>query len=259
MKKVCIIIRAYNRLEYTIQAISHIIRNTEYPNYEILVVNNGSQDGTEQWLNWVSQNSPFYSGKVRYAHLPQNKGDWGGLVHGATLTDAEYVMQVDNDILVPYMVEYFNVAEKPDISSFYLNPQYKWLNILVELIEKTNYRVVMCKRMGVKTSLDALSEAIYAKVSINKDCEANIKVYGISRPVACFITRRTELIEFAKKFPDITGTQTKFEFAKFVNKKVGKTDFITCLQMEGYTGRESDNYIQKKKYPQDNKNCWEFI
>ena len=259
MKKVCIIIRAYNRLEYTIQAISHIIRNTEYPNYEILVVNNGSQDGTEQWLNWVSQNSPFYSEKVRYAHLPQNKGDWGGLVHGATLTDAEYVMQVDNDILVPYFVENINGSKKPDISSSYLISLNKWLGILVELIEKTNYRVVMCKRLGIKTRLDALSEPIAMRMKVLNGYEVDVCVYDVSRPVACFITRRTELIEFAKKFPDITGTQTKFEFAKFVNKKVGKTDFITCSQMEGYTGRENDNYIQKNKYPQDNKNCWEFI
>ena len=259
MKKVCIIIRAYNRLEYTIQAISHIIRNTEYPNYEILVVNNGSQDGTEQWLNWVSQNSPFYSEKVRFIHSEKNLGDWGGLVHGAALTDAEYVMQVDNDILVPYMVKNINMAEKPDISSFYLNPQFKWLDILVELIEKTNYRVIMCKRLGVKTNLEPLSKTISTKIKAFNDYEANVNVYDVSRPVACFITRRNELIEFAKKFPNITGTQTKFEFAKFVNKKVGKTDFIICLQMEGYTGREMDNYIQKKKYPQDNKNCWEFI
>jgi len=51
MKKVSMIIRAYNRLEWTIETLSSIISTTDYDNYEIILVNNNSQDGTTQWLD----------------------------------------------------------------------------------------------------------------------------------------------------------------------------------------------------------------
>ena len=48
MEKVSLIMRAYNRLEYTIETLSNIIENTVYDNYEIIIINNNSSDGTAQ-------------------------------------------------------------------------------------------------------------------------------------------------------------------------------------------------------------------
>ena len=49
MKKVSIITRCYNKLEYTIRCIESVARNTEYDNYEHIIVNNNSNDGTTEW------------------------------------------------------------------------------------------------------------------------------------------------------------------------------------------------------------------
>ncbi|MFC0212897.1 glycosyltransferase [Paenibacillus chartarius] len=45
-----IVIATFNKLEYTQQCIESIRRYTEYGTYEIIVVDNNSQDGTRAWL-----------------------------------------------------------------------------------------------------------------------------------------------------------------------------------------------------------------
>ena len=82
MKLVSIIIRTYNRLEYTIETLNSILNNTSYENYEIIIINNNSSDGTTQWLDWVSKNSPFYANKFKHIKMETNVGDWAGMVEG---------------------------------------------------------------------------------------------------------------------------------------------------------------------------------
>lgn len=56
MGKVSIIIRTYNRLEYLMQTL-YSIEKSKYKNYEVIIVNNNSQDGTKEWLSWMKENS----------------------------------------------------------------------------------------------------------------------------------------------------------------------------------------------------------
>ena len=98
--KISVIIRCFNRLEYSIQCIQSVIDNTQYPNYDIIVVNNHSLDGTKEWLNWICNYSNRYS-HMRSLHLEENLGDYGGLVRGFEETDSEFIVKLDNDIIVP--------------------------------------------------------------------------------------------------------------------------------------------------------------
>lgn len=50
MNNVSIIILTYNNLDYNIQCIQSIREYTEKDSYEIIVVDNGSTDGTREWL-----------------------------------------------------------------------------------------------------------------------------------------------------------------------------------------------------------------
>lgn len=50
MSKVSIVILMYNNLDYNIQCIESIRQYTEKGTYEIVVVDNGSTDGTREWL-----------------------------------------------------------------------------------------------------------------------------------------------------------------------------------------------------------------
>lgn len=51
MNNVSIIILTYNNLDYNIQCIQSIREYTQKETYEIIIVDNGSTDGTREWLN----------------------------------------------------------------------------------------------------------------------------------------------------------------------------------------------------------------
>ena len=100
MEKVSIITRAYNKLEYTIKCIDSVGRNTLYGNYEHIIINNNSDDGTKEWLDWITQNGMSYFKKVKAFHMDINHGDWGGMLKGLDLVseESEYNVQMENDI-----------------------------------------------------------------------------------------------------------------------------------------------------------------
>jgi GT2 family glycosyltransferase len=50
-----IVVVTYNNLAYTQLCIESILRNTEYPNYEIIVVDNNSSDDTPDYLHALEQ------------------------------------------------------------------------------------------------------------------------------------------------------------------------------------------------------------
>jgi GT2 family glycosyltransferase len=50
---VSIIIPVYNKIKLTHACIKSILQNTKYPSYEIIIVNNGSNDDTEEYLDSI--------------------------------------------------------------------------------------------------------------------------------------------------------------------------------------------------------------
>lgn len=104
MAKVNIIIRAFNRLEYTSLTIREIERLAGYNDYKIIIIDNNSTDGTGQWLKSLEIEG-FY--KIKPIYSKENLGDFGGTKLGYQNldSDCEYTMQWDNDC--PPVTEYF--------------------------------------------------------------------------------------------------------------------------------------------------------
>lgn len=96
MARVNIIIRAFNRLEYTSLTIREIDRLAGYDNYKIIVIDNASSDGTTQWLKSLMVEGYY---KIKPIFLTENSGDFGGTKIGYDNldSDCEYTMQWDND------------------------------------------------------------------------------------------------------------------------------------------------------------------
>ena len=223
-KSVAILTRAYNRLEYTIRTINSVKENTKHSNYKHIIVDNGSTDGTREWLTWIQKlQSPWFENVVPFLN-PENSGDWGGMVVGAKklAKNFDYIVQLDNDISV--------------------SPG--WLSALIETLEATNVDSVMLKRSGVKNSIKT-SNKRQIKISENR----SISVVDVPFVVACYITKSSFFFKVCDKIIRCR------DFGKLLKKRCSKITNINCYHIDGWEPKKK-TYIQHKKYPKS-KMTWE--
>ena len=219
-KKVSLITRAYNRLEYTIKCIDSIKKTTNYDNYEHIIVNNNSSDGTKEWINWITESSIEFFKHVRGLHYDQNLGDWGGLLDASKYVaqDSEYFVQLDNDVEV-------------------LDPD--WLHKMIYLLENTDHKIVQLKRGGVKT---VINPSKLDKIYWN----AEELIFGkIDRPVACFMLKTKD---FKDLYPQLHNTgfyDGKTKLSRLLGGTV-KLVTVRCNVMDVYT---KEQYLNYEKYP----------
>ena len=95
--KLSIIMRTWNRIEYTIRSIVSIYEKSGLnPNfYEIIVVDMGSTDGTREWLTSATFDG-FYP--IVPVLLDENVGDGLGMQEGIKKAAGYFIAQHDNDI-----------------------------------------------------------------------------------------------------------------------------------------------------------------
>jgi GT2 family glycosyltransferase/CDP-glycerol glycerophosphotransferase (TagB/SpsB family) len=106
---VSIIIPVFNNLHLTQNCFQSILANTDYPNYEIIFVDNASTDGTAEWLKSIE--SPC----VKCIYNSENVGFVRACNTGANHASGDYLLFLNNDTVV----------------------KEGWLKPLVEFAEKT--------------------------------------------------------------------------------------------------------------------------
>lgn len=89
MKKVSVIIPNYNGMQYVKRCLDSLMVQT-LTDWEILFVDNGSQDGSRQL---VEKEYP----RVKVITLPENQGFCGAVNAGIRAAEAEYVVLLNND------------------------------------------------------------------------------------------------------------------------------------------------------------------
>ncbi|MHC8440596.1 MAG: glycosyltransferase [Candidatus Eutrophobiaceae bacterium] len=97
---ISIVILSWNNLGLTQKCLSSIELFSDYPSLEIIVVDNGSIDGSREWLeSWVTQESS--SGHLRKTILNnENRGYPAGCNQGARIAQGEYLTLLNNDTYV---------------------------------------------------------------------------------------------------------------------------------------------------------------
>jgi glycosyltransferase involved in cell wall biosynthesis len=91
-----IIIPCWNQLEFTRHCIAAVVRHTRAP-WELIVVNNGSTDGTEDYLSGVQDAAPV---PVTVIGNAENRGFPAAINQGLEAARGEYLVLLNNDVVV---------------------------------------------------------------------------------------------------------------------------------------------------------------
>ena len=95
-KKVSIVIVCLNQLAYTRQCVRSIVDNTQGVDYELILVDNASTDGTAEYMDHLERS---YSG-VQVVHNDRNLGFGAGNNRGFKAATGDYVCCLNNDTIV---------------------------------------------------------------------------------------------------------------------------------------------------------------
>ncbi len=93
--KVSIVVLTYNNLKYNKLCIESILEKTAYPNYELIIVDNNSTDGTRDFLKEL-KNNPKIKVILNNANLGFAKGNNIGIKN----SDGDHVILLNNDTVV---------------------------------------------------------------------------------------------------------------------------------------------------------------
>jgi len=95
--KVSVITITYNNLDYNKAFLDSILNKTAYANYEVVIVDNLSVDGTREWLQEVKErNDP----RIKVILNDKNSGFAGGNNIGIQAAEGDYILLLNNDTLV---------------------------------------------------------------------------------------------------------------------------------------------------------------
>jgi GT2 family glycosyltransferase len=94
---ISILIVSYNNLDYTRACLESIFRNTLYPNYEVIVIDNASTDGSAEYLTAVASKWP----QLRVMLNDTNGGFAAANNQGAQAARGETLVLLNNDTVVP--------------------------------------------------------------------------------------------------------------------------------------------------------------
>lgn len=87
-----IILLCYNKIELTFQCLRSLLREVDFNDTEIIVVNNGSTDETKQVLS-------HFDGYLRLVNIDKNIGCFAGNNQGARHARGKYLIFLNNDTL----------------------------------------------------------------------------------------------------------------------------------------------------------------
>ncbi|KKN20006.1 hypothetical protein LCGC14_0939990 [marine sediment metagenome] len=230
MPKVSIITRARNRLEYTIRCVDAVIRCTDKEDYEHLVINQLSSDGTRQWLDWIGRYGGEWFSHVRAIDLDRNAGDWGGMLIGIEYAKGQYVVQLDNDIVV--------------------SPG--WLGTLLEVLDGTEYGTVQPNRKG--SGLNALP--VDGSTEFVRPDGTVLQLGRRKVATGCYLCA-------AQDVRDARSRQPPRNCRMLTRNVAGGACMIMDLYVEELDGSDTESdrsrFLQQRKYPRTSPQIWETL
>jgi poly-beta-1,6-N-acetyl-D-glucosamine synthase len=78
------------------ETLEYLLLKQDYPDFEVIAINDGSADGTGRILDSLASKYP----RLRVIHLAQNQGKALALTTGALMTRNEFLLCIDSDALL---------------------------------------------------------------------------------------------------------------------------------------------------------------
>lgn len=131
--KVSLIVPCHNEGDNVRETIMNLL-NHDYPDFEVIAVNDGSKDNTGQILDEML---PLHD-KLRVVHLAQNQGKAVGLNTAALMADSEFLICIDGDALLhrqaaKWMMSHFQSS--PRVGAVTGNPRIRTRSTLLGKIQ----------------------------------------------------------------------------------------------------------------------------
>lgn len=98
MPRVSVIILTFNNLDLTKACLDSVLSRSDYPNLEVIVVDNASTDGTPAYLQEFGQSHP----QVRMVLNSDNLGFAAGNNVGLSIATGDYLVVLNNDTVVTH-------------------------------------------------------------------------------------------------------------------------------------------------------------
>lgn len=96
LPSVSVIILAYNNLEFSRACIESVLKHTQYPDFEIIIVDNGSSDGSIEYFREMGNRHSV----ITVVRNEENLGFAGGNNIGIDVATGEIVILLNNDTYV---------------------------------------------------------------------------------------------------------------------------------------------------------------
>lgn len=130
--KVSVVVPCFNE-EGQIEEVMASLMNLNYPNFNVVAVNDGSSDRTGELLDQLNELYP----NLRVIHLAKNQGKAIALNTGCQLTDAEYVVCIDGDAMLdPCSIDWLMMhMDSPRVAAVTGNPRVRTRSTLLGRIQ----------------------------------------------------------------------------------------------------------------------------
>jgi biofilm PGA synthesis N-glycosyltransferase PgaC len=132
----------YNEEETIEETLKHLLA-LDYPSKEIILINDGSTDGTADILKEISRNHP----EVRVIQLYENKGKANALHLGAHASKAEFLICLDSDAILdqdaPYYLIHHFLHKGERLGAVTGNPRIRNRNTLLSRIQLVEYSSII--------------------------------------------------------------------------------------------------------------------
>ena len=138
---VSILIPCYNEGENVRETLEYLLRQ-DYPNYEIIAINDGSKDNTLDILWQLADEHP----QIRVINLASNQGKAVGLRTAALLANSEILIGIDGDALLApnataWIVRHF--LENPQVGAVTGNPRIRNRSTLLGKIQVGEFSAIV--------------------------------------------------------------------------------------------------------------------